>query len=104
MLENKSFKFIENEIKNNKVVLFMKGSKEAPMCGFSGKVVMILTKLGVEFRDIDVLSDPELRESLKVFSDWPTFPQLYVNGELVGGCDIVTELYNSGELEKMLKE
>ncbi|MCC8377196.1 MAG: Grx4 family monothiol glutaredoxin [Rickettsia endosymbiont of Graphium doson] len=103
MLENKSFKFIENEIKNNKVVLFMKGSKEALMCGFSGKVVMILTKLGVEFRDIDVLSDPELRESLKVFSDWPTFPQLYINGELVGGCDIVTELYNSGELEKMLK-
>lgn len=103
MLENKSFKFIENEIKNNKVVLFMKGTKEAPMCGFSGKVVAILTKLGVEFRDIDVLSDPELRESLKVFSDWPTFPQLYINGELVGGCDIVTELYNNGELEKMLK-
>ncbi|WP_341788485.1 MULTISPECIES: Grx4 family monothiol glutaredoxin [unclassified Rickettsia] len=103
MLENKSFKFIENEIKNNKVVLFMKGTKEAPMCGFSGKVVAILTKLGTEFRDIDVLSDPELRESLKIFSDWPTFPQLYVNGELVGGCDIVTELYNSGELEKMLK-
>ncbi|HJD65985.1 MAG TPA: Grx4 family monothiol glutaredoxin [Rickettsia endosymbiont of Bembidion nr. Transversale] len=103
MLENKSFKFIENEIKNNKVVLFMKGSKEAPMCGFSGKVVAILTKLGVEFHDIDVLSDPKLRESLKVFSDWPTFPQLYINGELVGGCDIVTELYSSGELEKMLK-
>lgn len=103
MLENKSFKFIENEIKNNKVVLFMKGSKEAPMCGFSGKVVAILTKLGVEFHDIDVLSDPTLRESLKVFSDWPTFPQLYINGELVGGCDIVTELYSSGELEKMLK-
>lgn len=103
MSDNKSFKFIENEIKNNKVVLFMKGTKEAPMCGFSGKVVAILTKLGTEFLDIDVLSDPELRESLKVFSDWPTFPQLYINGELVGGCDIVSELYNNGELEKMLK-
>lgn len=103
MSENKSFKFIENEIKNNKVVLFMKGTKEAPMCGFSGKVVAILTKLGTKFHDIDVLSDPELRESLKVFSDWPTFPQLYINGELVGGCDIVSELYSSGELEKMLK-
>ncbi|XVN40299.1 MAG: Grx4 family monothiol glutaredoxin [Rickettsia endosymbiont of Argas persicus] len=103
MLENKSFKFIENEIKNNKVVLFMKGTKEMPACGFSSKVVTILNKLGVEFRDIDVLSDPELRNALKIFSDWPTFPQLYINGELVGGCDIVTELYNSGELEKMLK-
>lgn len=103
MSENKSFKFIENEIKNNKVVLFMKGTKEAPMCGFSGKVVAILNKLGVEFRDIDVLKDPELREALKSFSDWPTFPQLYINGELVGGCDIVAELYNNGELEKMLK-
>lgn len=103
MSENKSFKFIENEIKNNKVVLFMKGTKEAPMCGFSDKVVAILTKLRTEFLDIDVLSDPELRESLKVFSDWPTFPQLYINGELVGGCDIVSELYNNGELEKMLK-
>ncbi len=103
MSENKSFKFIENEIKNNKVVLFMKGTKEDPMCGFSGKVVAILTKLGTQFRDIDVLSDHELRESLKVFSDWPTFPQLYINGELVGGCDIVSELYSSGELEKMLK-
>lgn len=103
MSENKSFKFIENEIKNNKVVLFMKGTKKAPMCGFSGRVVAILTKLGTKFHNIDVLSDPELRESLKVFSDWSTFPQLYINGELVGGCDIVSELYSSGELEKMLK-
>lgn len=103
MSENKSFKFIENEIKNNKVVLFMKGTKEAPMCGFSGRVVAILTKLGTKFHNIDVLSDPELSESLKVFSDWSTFPQLYINGELVGGCDIVSELYSSGELEKMLK-
>ncbi|KJV79361.1 MULTISPECIES: Grx4 family monothiol glutaredoxin [spotted fever group] len=103
MLENKNFTFIENEIKNNKVVLFMKGTKESPACGFSGTVVAILNKLGVEFRDINVLFDAELREDLKKFSDWPTFPQLYINAELVGGCDIARELYQSGELEKMLK-
>ncbi|MFP3011673.1 MAG: Grx4 family monothiol glutaredoxin [Rickettsia sp.] len=103
MTENKNFEFIANEIKNNKVVLFMKGTKEAPMCGFSAKVVAILNKLGVEFRDINIFVNPEFREDLKKFSDWPTFPQLYINGELVGGCDIATELYNNGELEKMLK-
>ncbi|MCC8462785.1 MAG: Grx4 family monothiol glutaredoxin [Rickettsia endosymbiont of Ecitomorpha arachnoides] len=103
MTENKNFEFIENEIKNNKVVLFMKGTKEAPMCGFSAKVVAILNKLGVEFCDINVFVNPEFREDLKKFSDWPTFPQLYIKGELVGGCDIATELYNNGELEKMLK-
>lgn len=103
MTENKNFEFIANEIKNNKVVLFMKGTKEAPMCGFSAKVVAILNKLGVEFCDINVFVNPEFREDLKKFSDWPTFPQLYINGELVGGCDIATELYNNGELEKMLK-
>ena len=104
MLENKNFEFIKNEIKNNKVVLFMKGTKESPACGFSETVVAILNKLGVEFRDINVLFDAELREDLKKFSDWPTFPQLYINGELVGGCDIARELYQSGELEKMLKD
>lgn len=104
MTENKNFEFIANEIKNNKVVLFMKGTKEAPMCGFSAKVVAILNKLGVEFRDINVFVNPAFREDLKKFSDWPTFPQLYIKGELVGGCDIATELYNNGELEKMLRE
>ncbi|GAA5252141.1 Grx4 family monothiol glutaredoxin [Candidatus Rickettsia kedanie] len=104
MLENKNFEFIENALKNNKVVLFMKGTQEAPMCGFSAKVVAILNKLGVEFRDINVFVNPEFREDLKKFSDWPTFPQLYIKGELVGGCDITTELYNNGELEKMLRE
>ncbi|HJD59304.1 MAG TPA: Grx4 family monothiol glutaredoxin [Rickettsia endosymbiont of Omalisus fontisbellaquei] len=103
MAENKNFEFIENEIKNNKVVLFMKGTKERPECGFSGTVVAILNKLGVEFRDINVFVNLEFREDLKKFSDWPTFPQLYINGELVGGCDIAKELYQSGELEKMLK-
>ncbi|AFC70806.1 Grx4 family monothiol glutaredoxin [Rickettsia australis] len=104
MLENKNFEFIENALKNNKVVLFMKGTQETPMCGFSAKVVAILNKLGVEFRDINVFVNPEFREDLKKFSDWPTFPQLYIKGELVGGCDIATELYNNGELEKMLRE
>ncbi|MGL4226888.1 MAG: Grx4 family monothiol glutaredoxin [Rickettsia sp.] len=104
MAENKNFKFIENEIKNNKVVLFMKGTKEMPACGFSGTVVAILNKLGVEFRDINVFVNPEFREDLTKFSDWPTFPQLYINGELVGGCDIAKELYQNGELEKMLRE
>ncbi|HJD55497.1 MAG TPA: Grx4 family monothiol glutaredoxin [Rickettsia endosymbiont of Pyrocoelia pectoralis] len=103
MLENKNFKFIKNEITKNKVVLFMKGTKESPQCGFSSKIVFILNKLGVEFRDINVLEDFELREDLKKFSDWPTIPQLYINGELVGGCDIATELYNNGELEKMIR-
>ncbi|ABV75383.1 Glutaredoxin-like protein grla [Rickettsia akari str. Hartford] len=104
MLENKNFEFIENALKNNKVVLFMKGTQEAPMCGFSAKVVAILNKLGVEFRDINVFVNPEFREDLKKFSDWPTFPQLYIKGALVGGCDIATELYNNGELEKILRE
>ncbi|AFE54567.1 glutaredoxin 3 [Rickettsia typhi str. TH1527] len=103
-MENKNLKFIQNAIKKNKVVLFMKGTKEMPACGFSGTVVAILNKLGVEFSDINVLFDTSLREDLKKFSDWPTFPQLYINGELVGGCDIVKELYQNGELEKMLKD
>ncbi|MFY9590330.1 Grx4 family monothiol glutaredoxin [Rickettsia endosymbiont of Halotydeus destructor] len=103
MLENKSFEFIKNEIANNDVVLFMKGTKESPMCGFSGTVVAILEKLAVEFRDINVLSDPELREAIKNFSDWPTIPQLYIKGEFIGGCDIVKEMYQNGELAALLK-
>ncbi|WP_253308431.1 MULTISPECIES: Grx4 family monothiol glutaredoxin [unclassified Rickettsia] len=99
---NKNFEFIKNEIDNNNVVLFMKGTKESPMCGFSGSVVAILEKLDVEFRDINVLSDPELREALKIFSDWPTFPQLYIKGEFIGGCDIAKEMYQSGELAALL--
>ncbi len=99
---NKHFEFIKNEINNNNVVLFMKGTKESPMCGFSATVVAILEKLNVEFRDINVLSDPELREALKIFSDWPTFPQLYIKGEFIGGSDIVKELYQNGELTTLL--
>lgn len=93
---------IKSTIEARKVVLFMKGKKESPQCGFSGHVVSILTKKGVEFLDVDVLSDLELRQGLKTYSKWPTFPQLYVDGKLIGGADIVSDLERSGELEQVL--
>ncbi|NGX57524.1 MAG: Glutaredoxin-4 [Chlamydiae bacterium] len=95
--------FIEDEIKNNRVVLFMKGSRVFPQCGFSGRVVSILDTLNTDFVTHDVLQSDDMRQGIKEFSDWPTIPQLYVDGEFVGGCDIVCELAESGELEKMLK-
>ncbi|XVN43504.1 MAG: Grx4 family monothiol glutaredoxin [Candidatus Rickettsia vulgarisii] len=104
MLENKNFDFIENEIKNNDVVLFMKGTANMPMCGFSATVVTILKNLGVVFRGINVLSDANLREDIKAFSDWPTIPQLYIKGEFIGGCDIVREMFNNGELISLLED
>jgi monothiol glutaredoxin len=94
-------KKIQTEIKDNQVVLFMKGSKTIPQCGFSSLVVQILDKLEVEYKDIDVLQDLDLRQGIKDFSDWPTIPQLYVKGEFVGGCDIVKEMYQSGELKEL---
>ena len=97
------FNEIKKLIADNKVVLFMKGSALAPMCGFSGVVVQILNKLGVDFLDINILEDHEMRQGIKDFTDWPTIPQLYVNGEFIGGCDIVRELYQSGELIDILK-
>ncbi len=93
---------IENEVKTNKVVLFMKGTPQAPMCGFSGRVVQILNHIGVPFKGINVLANDELRQGIKNYSNWPTIPQLYVEGEFVGGCDIVTEMFQSGELKEML--
>lgn len=104
MSNNPAFANIEETIKNNKVVLFMKGTKEMPQCGFSATVVQILTRLGVSFKDINVLADDNLREGIKQFSNWPTIPQLYIEGEFVGGCDIAREMYQSGELLAMLKE
>ena len=95
---------IDNIVKNNPVVLFMKGTKDFPQCGFSAVVVQILKNLNVEFFDINILTDPELRQGIKEFSDWPTIPQLYVKGEFVGGCDIVKEMFQSGELQEFLKE
>jgi len=93
---------INEMINNNKIVLFMKGTKDSPQCGFSAKVAKILELCGSDFVDINILDDPELREDIKKFSDWPTIPQLYINQEFVGGCDIVTEMYQSGDLQKLL--
>jgi monothiol glutaredoxin len=93
---------IEREINEHDVVLFMKGTPVVPQCGFSSLVVQILSHLGVKFKGIDVLSDPALRRGIKAFSDWPTVPQLYVKGEFVGGCDIVREMFETGELAQLL--
>jgi monothiol glutaredoxin len=93
---------IEGTIGQSKVVLFMKGSKHFPQCGFSAQVVQILKQKGAEFKDVNILADAELRNGLKEFSNWPTFPQLYVGGKLVGGCDIVSSLNESGELDSLL--
>ena len=93
---------IEREIGEHDVVLFMKGTPIFPQCGFSSLVVQVLSRLGVKFKGVDVLSDPALRQGIKAFSDWPTVPQLYVKGEFVGGCDIVREMYESGELAELL--
>lgn len=97
------FEEIKETISSNDVVLFMKGNKDFPQCGFSAVTSHILTNLGVEFYDIDVLSSPDIRQGIKDFSDWPTIPQLYVKGEFIGGCDIVKEMFESGELAELLK-
>jgi monothiol glutaredoxin len=93
---------IEGTIAQSRVVLFMKGSKHFPQCGFSAQVVQILKQKGADFKDVNILADAELRQGLKEYSNWPTFPQLYVGGKLVGGCDIVTSLNDSGELDTVL--
>ena len=93
---------IQSHIDNNDVCLFMKGTPDAPQCGFSMAVANILKILNVDFKGINVLEDQKIREGIKVFSDWPTIPQLYVNKEFVGGCDIVKEMYENGELKKLL--
>ena len=95
---------IQRELTDNPVMLYMKGTPVFPQCGFSARVVQILTHVGVPFHSANVLEEAELREGIKQFSNWPTIPQLYVKGEFVGGCDIVTEMFQSGELETMLKE
>ena len=95
---------IDNEVKSNDVVLFMKGTPQFPMCGFSGQVVQILNYLGVPYKGINVLESGDLREGIKAYAQWPTIPQLYVKGEFVGGCDIVTEMFQSGELGSLLTE
>ena len=102
MLQKPVHKRIEREIGEHDVVLFMKGTPVFPLCGFSNLVVQVLSRLGVKFTGIDVLSDPELRQGIKEFSDWPTVPQLYVKAEFIGGADIAREMYLSGELAQLL--
>ena len=95
---------IQNQINSNDVVLYMKGNEKFPMCGFSSAVVQILKTLNIDFQAVDVMQDMELREGIKAFTNWPTIPQLYVKGEFIGGCDIVREMYQTGELETLLIE
>jgi monothiol glutaredoxin len=92
---------IHQTISSNPVVLYMKGTADFPQCGFSGRVVQILQKCGIKFVDINVLDDEEIRQGIKDYANWPTIPQLYVQGEFVGGCDIISEMYASGELQKL---
>lgn len=95
---------IKTTVTENDVVLFMKGNKTMPQCGFSSRVAGVLNFMGVDFADVNVLADDALRQGIKEFSDWPTIPQLYIKGEFVGGCDIVTEMTLSGELDTLLEE
>jgi monothiol glutaredoxin len=94
---------IQSEIDANEVILFMKGTPAMPQCGFSATVVQVLNKVGVPFKGVDVLADPELRDGIKTYSNWPTIPQLYIKGEFIGGADITREMYQSGELTEMLQ-
>jgi len=96
-------KDIKNIVEQNEVVLFMKGTKETPQCGFSNAVVNTLSFMNVDFKDVNVLESDELRDGIKIFTEWPTIPQLYVKGEFIGGCDIIQDMYKSGELSEVLK-
>lgn len=104
MSDNATAARITDEVSKNPVLLFMKGSPTFPQCGFSAAVVQVLNALGIEYNSVDVLLDPEIREGIKQFTNWPTIPQLYVKGEFVGGCDIIREMFETGELEQLLTE
>jgi monothiol glutaredoxin len=95
---------IRKQVEENRVILYMKGTPDFPQCGFSSHAVQLLNRCGVEYAYVNVFEDPEIRQNLKLFSQWPTFPQLFINGELIGGSDIMSELYESGELQKALAE
>ena len=103
MLTEQLRKEIENDIKNNKVVIYMKGTTQQPMCGFSARSVQILQSYGVPVKDHNILADENLRQGIKEFTNWPTIPQIFVNGEFIGGCDIITEMHENGELAALLK-
>ncbi len=103
-MENIVFEQIKKEITDNDVVLYMKGTAVFPQCGFSAAVAQILSQLGVAFKDVNVLEDATIRQGIKDFTNWPTIPQLYIKGEFVGGCDIVREMYTSGELQDLLRD
>jgi monothiol glutaredoxin len=96
--------FIDNEVKSSDVVLFMKGTPQFPQCGFSGQVVQILDYIGVDYKGVNVLADAEIRQGIKEYSNWPTIPQLYVKGEFIGGCDIIREMFQAGELQQHFQE
>ncbi|HYD17383.1 MAG TPA: Grx4 family monothiol glutaredoxin [Patescibacteria group bacterium] len=102
--KNDVFDRIRKDIADNDVVLYMKGNVAFPQCGYSAAVVQVLENMGVAFKDVDVISDPGLRQGIKDFTNWPTIPQLYVKGEFIGGCDIVRDLYASGELQDLLRK
>ena len=104
MTNDNIFDEIKKELKQNHIVLYMKGTADFPQCGFSSMVVGILQNMELEFKDINVLANPELRQAIKDFADWPTIPQLYVDGEFIGGCDIIRDLHESGELGSILKK
>jgi len=104
MADNPTIERIKQEVSGNEVMLFMKGTPVFPQCGFSAAVVQILNHMGVKFGSTDVLVDPEIRQGIKEFSNWPTVPQLYVKGEFVGGCDIVREMFETGELEEFFNQ
>ena len=103
-MDNSMKNFIDDTIKNNNVVLFMKGTSSMPQCGFSNVVCKILEHFKIDFKDINVLENNDIRQGIKDFSDWPTIPQLYIKGEFIGGCDIVREMYDSGELKLLLEK
>ena len=103
-MSNPVFERIKQDVTDNPVVLFMKGTAMFPQCGFSARVVQILSHMQVKFKGVNVLEDPAIRDGIKAYTNWPTNPQLYVGGEFVGGCDIVTEMFQSGELETLMKE
>jgi monothiol glutaredoxin len=103
-LSSPVMKKIDDLIKNNNIVLFMKGDKDMPMCGFSGAIVARLNQFNVDYTTVNVLEDEEIRQAIKVYTNWPTIPQLYIKSEFIGGCDIVIDMHSSGELESLLKQ